>query len=307
MYHTGPPFKRVTPHFEIAVRLDCLFLPPAVIILKDVSRVALPSTRCCGVDRLPMRLIFCTSLIQFHCVKVRFTQKSHRSNKRTVSPPLWVERNGETCGFEADQLLRSCDIVRRHRTHVIKGNEIHWCGGPVSTPPGEARTGRCKHPPAAHVLHIKHLSLQESRLWNSAFYLFFFYYYLFIHFACDVLCHVSVMEGGWMREDDALSGERSWLDGAVQERAVLKSCGLPANWAQRAPLSPAPPPTPLHTAGCRGIGRGLETRLVDLLSSSNIREEILLLLFFCLFFKNHIIPFKAEKICFSNVSWNQTV
>lgn len=34
-------------------------------------------------------------------------------------------------------------------------------------------------------------------------------HFLFIFFVCDVLRHVSVMEGGRMREDDALSVERS--------------------------------------------------------------------------------------------------
>lgn len=107
-------------------------------------------------------------------------------------------------------------------------------------------------------------------------------------------------EGGWGRMTRYRLSAADWTELSRRER-----CWNPAAYRRadrRAPLSPTPPPTPVHTAGCRGIGRGLETRLVDLLSSSNIGEEIL---FFFFFFKD-IIPLKAEKIGFSNVSWNQT-
>ena len=76
-------------------------------------------------------------------------------------------------------------------------------------------------------------------------------------FVGDVLRHSSLMEGGEDEEDEGgwrASPESSWLDGAVQERGVLKSCGLPAIWTPCSCFSRHHP----HPGLCRAIFRVVE-------------------------------------------------
>ena len=109
----SPPRTRVSYRASIQTRNTPLrnscalglpfFFPPGLISLKDAS-VSSPSTRCCGVDRAAhagrsMWLIFCTSFILFHCVKVRFAQRSRCSDKRTVPPPCEPNRTEKRVVF----------------------------------------------------------------------------------------------------------------------------------------------------------------------------------------------------------------
>lgn len=155
------------------------------------------------------------------CPSVWFALKHHLETEFFTQRG---ELNKSVCIWSG-QLLRSCDIVRENRTHVIKktllGNTLSltniWC---------DTRFYQNKTVPNIQLCGF--YFIENMPFWQKAGW---------------KVCILSVISsamprwwrgGGWgrMRKVWRAWNERSWLEGTVQEIWVLKSCGLPANCAE---------------------------------------------------------------------------